>query len=67
MENIFSFGTGTLQFDLTSVNKASTQLLTNSLEIWNRHELIQHIQDPQRCDQIVQFVQELVKQTYPNE
>lgn len=55
------------QFDVKAICSHSARLSTEQLDECNRLEIIEHINDPIKCDVLIKHLQELIKKAYPNE
>lgn len=69
LNNTFLFQFSSLfqfQFDLKSISRHSGRLAIQKLDECNRLEIIEHINDPVKCDELINRVQELIKAAYPN-
>jgi glutamyl-tRNA synthetase len=54
------------QFDPTRINTNSSRLNADLLAQFNRLELLKHLEDPEKCEQLIEKIRNLVKVTYPD-
>lgn len=55
------------QFDLHRINNSSSKLNPELLDEFNRLEIIEHLNDPVKSEELIQNVQHLIQKTYPKE
>ena len=55
----------TEKFDVDRINSNSSRLNPDLLDDLNRLELVNQMENPEKCNTIIQAVRELVKETYP--
>lgn len=55
------------QFDLHRINHSSSKLNPELLDEFNRLEIIEHLNDPVKSEELIRNVQHLIEKTYPKE